>query len=57
MDHAVMIFPAIFDATVSPWHALFGFIVAIIFAYHGTSMGYVALTACLSVFVMELFLY
>ena len=54
---AVMIFPAILDATASPWSALIGFIVAIIFAYPGASLVSVALLACLSVFCVELFLY
>lgn len=54
---AVMIFPAILDATNSQWSALIGFIVAIIFAYRGVSMIYVALLACLAVFAVELFLY
>ncbi len=53
---AVMIFPAILDATASPWSALIGFIVAIIFAYRGKLVS-VALLACLSVFCVELFLY
>ena len=47
---AVMVFPAILDATVSAWSALIGFIVAIVFVN-------VALLACVSVFVVELFLY
>ena len=54
---AVMIFPAILEATASPLSALVGFIVAILFAYKGASLVSVALLACLSVFVVELFLY
>jgi len=54
---AVMIFPAILDATASPWSALIGFIVAILFAYRGESLVNVALLACFSVFFVELFLY
>ncbi|MBM4763165.1 AzlD domain-containing protein [Bacillus sp. B15-48] len=54
---AVMVFPAILDATASPWSALIGFIVAIFFAYRGASLVSVALFACLSVFFIELFLY
>lgn len=54
---AVMIFPAIIDATASPWSALAGFIVAIAVSYYGTSLIKVALLSCLSVFVVELFLY
>lgn len=54
---AVMVFPAILDATASPWSALVGFIIAILFAYWGASLVNVALLACLSVFLVELFLY
>lgn len=54
---AVMIFPAILDATASQWSALVGFIVAILFAYMGANLVNVALLACFSVFVVELFLY
>nr|WP_304213487.1 AzlD domain-containing protein [Fredinandcohnia onubensis] len=54
---AVMIFPAILDATASPWSALIGFIVAILFAYRGANLVNVALLACFSVFLIELFLY
>lgn len=54
---AVMIFPAILSSTASPWSALVGFIVAILFAYHGANLVKVALLACVSVFVVELFLY
>ena len=54
---AVMVFPAILDATASAWSALVGFIVAIVFAYRGANLVNVALLACVSVFVVELFLY
>lgn len=54
---AVMVFPAILDATESAWSALVGFIVAIVFAYREASLVNVALIACLSVFIVELFLY
>ncbi|MFD1706087.1 AzlD domain-containing protein [Siminovitchia sediminis] len=54
---AVMVFPEILDATASPWSALAGFIAAVVFAYRGASMVSVALFACFSVFVVELFLY
>lgn len=54
---AIMIFPAIIDATESQWSALVGFIVAIIAAYFHGSLIQVALLSCLSVFVVELFLY
>jgi branched-subunit amino acid transport protein len=54
---AVMIFPAILDATASVYSALTGFIVAIIVAYRNASLVTVALVTCLTVFVVELFLY
>lgn len=54
---AVMIFPAILDATASIWSALIGFIVAILLSYIGGSLIQVSLFACLSVFIVELFLY
>lgn len=54
---AVMTFPAILSATASVWSALGGLIIAIIFAYRGHSLLKVSLTACLIVFVMELFIY
>ena len=54
---SVMVFPAILEATSSPWSALVGFIVAILLAYFGGSLFKVSLLACLAVFVMELFIY
>ena len=52
---SVMVFPAILEATSSPWSALVGFVVAILLAYFGGSLFKVSLLACLAVFVMELF--
>ena len=52
---SVMVFPAILEATSSPWSALVGFIVAILLAYFGGSLFKVSLLSCLAVFVMELF--
>ena len=52
---SVMVFPAILEATASPWSALVGFIVAILLAYFGGSLFKVSLLSCLAVFVMELF--
>ncbi|WP_164219239.1 AzlD domain-containing protein [Virgibacillus sp. YIM 98842] len=54
---AVMVFPAILDATASPISGLVGFVAAILFAYRGASLVSVALLSCFSVFVVELFLY
>ena len=53
---AVMTFPAILDATRSPIAALVAFIGAIILAYIGKSLFFVAVSACVSVFVLELIL-
>jgi branched-subunit amino acid transport protein len=53
---AVMVFPAILDATASPWSALVGFIVAIVISYTGGSLFKVSILACLAVFVVELFI-
>ena len=52
---SVMVFPAILEATSSPWSALVGFIVTILLAYFGGSLFKVSLLACLAVFVIELF--
>lgn len=54
---AVMTFPAILSATASVWSALGGLIIAIVFAYRGHSLLKVSLTACLIVFIIELFIY
>lgn len=51
---AVMVFPAILDATGSTWSALIGFIVAILLSLFGGNLFQVAIFACLSVFVVEL---
>lgn len=53
---AVMVFPAILDATASPWSALAGFIVAIVFSYYGASLFKVSLLSCFAVFIVELFI-
>ncbi|WP_458413356.1 AzlD domain-containing protein [Schinkia sp. CFF1] len=53
---AVMVFPAILDATSSQISALIGFTVAIIFAYLGGSLFKVSIVSCFAVFIVELFL-
>jgi branched-subunit amino acid transport protein len=53
---AVMVFPAILDATASPWSALVGLISAIVLSYLGGSLFKVSLLSCLAVFVVELFI-
>jgi len=52
---AVMTFPAILSATESIWSALGGFIIAVLLAYKGKSLFKVSLSACLAVFIIELF--
>ena len=51
---AVMTFPAILDATQSPIAALIAFVGAMVLAYFGKSLFFVAVSACVSVFVLEL---
>ncbi len=53
---SVMIFPAVLDATASVWSALAGFVTAILLAYAGGSLVTVSMTACLAVFIVEMFL-
>lgn len=53
---AVMIFPSILDSTASPLSGLVGFLVAVILAYSGRSLFTVSIFACLSVFIVELFM-
>lgn len=54
---AVMIFPAILDATANAWSALGGFAVAVILAYQGNSLFKVSAVACLAVFLIELIVF
>ncbi|MBP2638455.1 MAG: Branched-chain amino acid transport protein (AzlD) [Firmicutes bacterium] len=54
---AVMTFPAILDATANHWAALGGFIVAVMLAYRGQSLFNVSVSACVSVFLIELMIY
>jgi branched-subunit amino acid transport protein len=51
---AVMTFPAILDATQSPVAAAVAFILAMVLAYMGKGLFFVAVSACVSVFVLEL---
>ena len=54
---AVMTFPAILDATGSPWSAWAALIVAIVAAWLGKSLFFVSSAACVVVFVLELLLH
>ena len=50
---AVMTFPAILDATGTPWSALASRVVAIVFAYFGKGLFFVAISSSLTVLVVE----
>ncbi len=52
---AVMTFPAILSATQSPLAAAIALIAAILLAYFGRGLFFVAVSACVIVFVIELF--
>ena len=52
---AVMTFPAIIQATRSPIAAIVALIAAVIVAFLGKGLFATAITACLSVFIVELF--
>ena len=52
---AVMTFPAILSATQSPIAAAVALVAAIVFAYFGKGLFFVAVSACVIVFVLELF--
>ena len=53
---AVMTFPAIIDATGSPWSGFAGFLAAVALAWKGFSLFSVSVAACVLVFVIELFI-
>ena len=52
---AVMTFPAILSATQSPLAAAIALVAAIALAYFGRGLFFVAVSACVIVFVIELF--
>ena len=51
---AVMTFPAILDATQSPVAAALAFVLAMVLAFMGKGLFFVAVSACVSVFFIEL---
>ena len=53
---SVMTFPAILEATKSPWSGLAALVVGILMAWWGRSLFQVAVGSCLVVLVAELFL-
>lgn len=53
---ATMTFPAILTATDSIWSGAVGFLMALFLAYKGKSLIQVSMLACVSVFLVELFL-
>ncbi len=52
----VMTFPAILQATASPWSGLAALVVGTVLAWKKKGLFPVAVCACLTVFIMELFL-
>ena len=52
----VMTFPAILDATRSPWAGLAALGVGMILAWKGASLSKVAVACCAAVYLLELFL-
>ena len=52
---AVMTFPAILTATQSPIAAAVALVAAILLAYFGRGLFFVAVSACVTVFAVELF--
>ncbi len=53
---SVMTFPAILEATGSVWSAAAAFVVAVVLAWRGASLIWVAGSACAAVLVLELLL-
>ena len=54
---AVMTFPSILTATQSPIAAVAALVVAIVLAYFGRGLFFVAVSACITVFIVELFIF
>ena len=52
---SVMTFPAILSATQSPLAAAVALLLAMVLAYFGKGLFFVAVSACVAVFVLELF--
>lgn len=53
---SILIFPSILSSTESFYSALGGFIIAIVLAYKEKSLLTVAIAACITVYVIELFI-
>lgn len=53
---AVMTFPAILEGTASIWSGMAGFLVAVVLAFFGQSLFKVSISACVVVFIIELFI-
>lgn len=54
---AVMTFPSILTATQSPIAAVAALVVAMVLAYFGRGLFFVAVSACITVFIVELFIF
>ena len=53
---AVMTFPAILDATQSPWTGMAALVTGIVLAWRGRSLFQVAVLSCAVVYLLELLL-
>lgn len=53
---AVMTFPAILEATRSPISGFIGFVVGLLVAYFSGNLFKVAISACVAVYIAELFI-
>lgn len=53
---AVMTFPGILTSTESVWSGLIGFLVAMVLAYFNKGLFTVSVSACIAVFLLELFI-
>jgi len=51
---SVMTFPAILNATESPWSGAAGFATALILSYRGKGLIFVSVMSCAAVFLLEL---
>jgi len=54
---AVMTFPAIMDATNSPWAGLAAFVLGIVLAIIGADLFTISVSCCVIVFILELFIH
>lgn len=53
---AVMTFPAIIEATESPWSGCIAMLIGIVAAWRGWSLFYVSILCCMTVFIIDIIL-